>query len=97
MWQSTTNLSRKLKFQIINKEEYISLSRKEFSEFYAEIEIFDEALSNYSEINYINVYENLCDKKSCYFGDLKGSYFSDTNHLSKYGLEKVSPSFKKYF
>lgn len=92
-----SNLSRKLKFQIINKEEYISLSRKEFSEFYAEIEIFDEALSNYSEINYINVYENLCDKKSCYFGDLNGSYFSDTNHLSKYGLEKVSPSFKKYF
>ena len=39
---------------------------------------------------YIKVYEDLCDKKKCYFGANDQIFFKDGNHLSNEGLRKLT-------
>ena len=44
--------------------------------------------------NFLLPHEELCDVKNCYFADDKGSYFSDSNHLGKYGSMKMLKLFE---
>ena len=47
---------------------------------------FEQKLGN----KYIKVYEDLCDKKKCYFGANDQIFFKDGNHLSNEGLRKLT-------
>jgi len=47
---------------------------------------FEQKLGN----KYIKVYEDLCDKKKCYFGANDQIFFKDGNHLSNEGLQKLT-------
>ena len=56
---------------------------------------------NYYELllgeNFLKPSEILCDKKNCYFGDNEGSFFADSNHLSKHGSDKMYNLFEKIY
>ena len=56
---------------------------------------------NYYELllgeNFLQPSKILCDKKNCYFGDNEGSYFADSNHLSKYGSDNMYSLFEKIY
>ena len=88
-------MSRSLKFGHITEEEYLDMSKYPFDLFYEEIEIFDLALRGKIGDNYVQVFNDLCDEKFCYFGDSEGSYFADDTHISNYGLSKVAPMIKR--
>lgn len=45
--------------------------------------------------NFLKPHKILCDVNSCYFADKNGSFFSDFNHLSKYGSLKMIKIFEK--
>jgi hypothetical protein len=90
-----SDLSRKLKFGFIDEKEYLNLSKIDFPDFYLDISIYDKLLEERLKDNYIKAYEKLCDKQYCYYGDLGGSFFSDDNHLSKYGISKMADLFNK--
>ena len=81
--------------------EIIFKGKKEIN-FKVKRENFDaeyEQIINYYELllgsNFLKPSEILCDEKNCYFGDNDGSFFSDSNHLSKYGADKMYNLFKK--
>ena len=38
-------------------------------------------------------HEYLCTDLKCSFADLNGSYFSDSNHLGQYGIDRIRPLF----
>jgi hypothetical protein len=46
---------------------------------------------------FISPHELLCEQYQCNFADAEGAYFSDSNHLSSYGVEKVQDLFKPIF
>lgn len=81
--------------QIIFKEKKdinFKVKKEDFDKMYRRIiNYYDLTLGN----NFLKPSEILCDKKNCYFGDNNGSYFSDSNHLSKYGANKMYNLFKK--
>ena len=81
--------------QIIFKEKKdinFKVKKEDFEKMYRRIiNYYDLTLGN----NFLKPSEILCDKKNCYFGDNNGSYFSDSNHLSKYGANKMYNLFKK--
>ncbi len=86
-------ISRAVKFEFINKDELDKLLK-------ADIRVFDNKFNDLNNIfkdklqnRYIQAYRAFCDEKYCYFGDKRGSYFSDSNHLSKYGVKKLSNIF----
>lgn len=89
-----SELSRKLKFKHITLENYFEESRVDYKKFYKEIELFDIALHERLNSNYIKIYKNFCDQKYCYFGDKDGSYYSDNNHLGSHGLSMVKNIFQ---
>lgn len=89
-----SDLSRKLKFGHITEMEYSELSRIDFSIFYKDIMSYDVSLRDKLVERYIKTYEDICDEDYCYFGDLGGSYFSDDNHLSSYGISLMESSFE---
>ena len=43
--------------------------------------------------NFIQPHKKLCDNNYCYYSDKGGSFFSDGNHLSKYGSSKMTEYF----
>tara|TARA_B100000886_G_C20417186_1_gene489772 strand:- start:553 stop:2436 length:1884 start_codon:yes stop_codon:yes gene_type:complete len=43
--------------------------------------------------NFLQPHEELCDEKNCYFADNHGSFFSDSNHLGKYGSLRMTKFF----
>ncbi|WP_455363743.1 SGNH hydrolase domain-containing protein [Microbulbifer discodermiae] len=92
-FQHASDYSRMLKFNQMSEIEYEQGSKIKFEHFISEISIINKALEARLGKRYIKAYENLCDEEFCYFGDLKGSYFSDTNHLSSYGTSVVAKSF----
>ena len=66
--------------------------RYEFEKKYKQIiNYYEKKLKN----NFIQPHKLLCDLKHCFFADKKGAYFSDSNHLSKYGSMKMLRLFKK--
>ena len=82
-------LSREIAFK---KEKSLSIfkSRKEFDKNYDKpIKFFSGNLKNF----FLQPHKFICDKEKCYFADLNGSYFSDTNHLSYYGSMKMTNLF----
>lgn len=93
-YNHASEFSRKLKFNTITEEDYLLASMVNYKDFKEEIEIFDQGLSEKLGENYIKVYEALCDNSHCFHGDLNGSYFSDSNHISAYGLRFTKESFK---
>ena len=44
--------------------------------------------------NFLQPHQFLCDKKYCYYADKNGSFYSDSNHLSKYGSNKMISLFQ---
>ncbi|MDC0619152.1 acyltransferase [Pelagibacteraceae bacterium] len=76
---------------IFNANKYaMKKSRKSFDKKYSEIiNYYEKKLGK----NFIQPHKKLCDNKSCFFADKKGAFFSDSNHLSKYGAMKILPLF----
>jgi peptidoglycan/LPS O-acetylase OafA/YrhL len=84
--------SRNMKFGNITG--ISSISRASFDEqFKPLISFFSKQLKD----RFITPHEALCDKNQCNFGDQQGSYFSDSNHLSVYGTQKVRKLFNPIF
>jgi peptidoglycan/LPS O-acetylase OafA/YrhL len=50
--------------------------------------------SNNMGKNFIQPHKKLCDNNHCYYSDKGGSFFSDKNHLSKYGSSKMIEYFE---
>ena len=90
--QLASILSRQIAMKKINDYE-ISSPRINFDKKYNfPIEYFSNKLKD----NFLLPHEILCDIKNCYFADSRGSYFSDTNHLSFYGSSKMKALFNIY-
>ncbi len=86
-------VSRAVKFDFINKDklqDVLKTKRKLYDIQYKEL---NDLLKNKLQDNYIQTYKAFCDEDYCYFGDEIGSYFSDSNHLSSYGVKKLSNIF----
>lgn len=86
-------ISRKLKFNQIDEREFDNFKR-------VKREIFDQKFSNINnklkeklQSNFIDPSNALCDKNYCYYANLDGSFFSDSNHLSSYGVGIVEKEF----
>ncbi len=66
--------------------------KKEFLDNYKNIiEYYKKKLGK----NFIQPHKLLCDDNYCYYHDNNGSFFSDKNHLSKYGSMKMLKLFIK--
>ena len=52
-------------------------------------------LDNLLQNNFLQPHKILCNIDNCFFADKNGSFFSDTNHLSKYGSLKMMKLFEK--
>ena len=52
-------------------------------------------LDNLLQNNFLQPHKILCNIDNCFFADKNGSFFSDTNHLSKYGSLKMIKLFEK--
>lgn len=84
--------SRNIKFG--NAIENSSVTRASFdSQFKAQISSFSRQLQD----RLILPHEALCDQEYCNFADGQGSYFSDSNHLSIHGTQKVRKMFNPIF
>ena len=61
----------------------MNVSRGEFDQTFSSVNmLLRQELGN----GYFEPAKYLCDEASCYFGTSEGFYFSDSNHLSDYGL-----------
>ncbi len=75
-----------------NHDENIKIKslREEFDKEYGQsISLFSSKLQN----KFLLPHKILCDDKFCYFGDNKGSFYADGNHLSFYGSKKMQSLF----
>ena len=64
----------------------LSISKNKFLEENSKsIETFSRKLGP----NFLRPDEILCNEKECFFGDSNNFFFSDSNHLSKYGSTKI--------
>jgi hypothetical protein len=88
-----SDYSRLIKFNQMSEKQYIEKSKFKFEDFVSEFGGFNKELEARLGRRYIHAYENLCDENFCYFGDLGGAYFADSNHISKYGLSVIAESF----
>lgn len=86
--------SRGLKFSHLTISDYKDFSSIEREQFIESIDIFDKLLTENLGNHYLRAHEYFCDINHCYFGDKGGAFFSDTNHLGKYGLERINPLFE---
>jgi hypothetical protein len=84
--------SRKIKFGSI--AENFSIPRASFDQ---QFKSLISSLSNQLQDRLISPHEVLCDQQDCNLADEKGSYFSDSNHLSAYGTHKVQKLFNPIF
>ena len=90
-------LSRKVKFLSYSNDELVDslrISRDEFDLSFKYSLSFLEANLGSSFLRPDNI---LCDTVYCYFGDLNGAYFADSNHLSSYGADKMNNLFSPVF
>ena len=84
--------SRNIKFG--NATENSSVTRASFDR---QFKPLISSLSNQLQGRLISPHEALCDQQHCNFSDGEGSYFSDSNHLSVYGTQKVHKLFNPIF
>jgi peptidoglycan/LPS O-acetylase OafA/YrhL len=86
-------LSRRIKFDGLNYEstkDHLKINRSQFDSQFQDLLIeFKGALGEH----FISPSDKFCDSNFCYFGDLDGVYFSDSNHLSSYGVNKIKELF----
>jgi peptidoglycan/LPS O-acetylase OafA/YrhL len=73
----------------ILKSEYLERTKK-FRE------LIYKTLSHYSEVTLIDPLSLMCDETYCYKGDKDGFYFTDNDHLSKYGSVFVAENLFKF-
>lgn len=84
--------SRSLKFS--KNQIPFSISRETFDQkFNPLILYFSERLKK----QFIAPHGFFCDEYQCNFADDKGAYFSDSNHISLYGAQKIRGLFKPIF
>jgi len=82
-------LIRKIKFKGISSETTLSLLKVDSINFKSKYEFLLAELRTRLGSQFIEPSNKLCDTNNCFFGDDKGVFFSDSNHLSFYGVEKV--------
>ena len=86
-------VSRELAFEK-NTKRNLLISRKKFDSMYKDtINLFKYKMGE----NFLESYKLLCDKINCYFADVNGANFSDTNHLSYYASKKMKKIFLNIF
>ena len=71
-----------------------SISRVEFDKRYG---LLIESLSNKLGIRLIKPHEVFCDINECFFADSQGAYFSDSNHVSFYGANRLKKIFEPIY
>ena len=84
--------SRNIKFG--NAAENSSVTRASFDN---QFKPLISSLSFQLQARLILPHEVLCNHEHCNFADEQGSYFSDSNHLSVYGTQKVRKLFNPIF
>ncbi|QWD85584.1 acyltransferase [Polynucleobacter asymbioticus] len=84
--------SRNIKFG--NTSENSSITRASFD---SQFKPLISSLSRQLDGRLILPHKALCDQEHCNFADGQGSYFSDSNHLSVYGTQKVQKLFNPIF
>jgi len=84
--------SRGIKFG--NITENFSIPRASFDQ---QFKPLISSLSNQLIDKFISPHEVLCDQQYCNFADGQGSYFSDSNHISAYGTQKIRKLFDPIF
>jgi hypothetical protein len=90
-------LSRKVQFLNYSTDQLLNslrIPRTEFDRQFKESQIF---LGGHLGKEFLRPDDFLCDADYCYFGDLNGSYFADSNHLSNYGVAKMNLLFSAVF
>ena len=88
---SAEKISRELAFKKIDNYNFF-IKKDNFDNNYNKIiEYYVKNL----EFNFLQPHKILCDNENCFFADKEGSFFSDGNHLSKYGSLKMIPLFDK--
>ena len=86
-------VSRELAFEK-NTKRNLLIPRKKFDSKYKDtINLFKYKMGE----NFLESYKLLCDKINCYFADVNGANFSDTNHLSYYASKKMKKIFLNIF
>lgn len=86
-------LSRKIKFKDIKQESVVGYLRDERIKFDSKFNrLLAEFRARLGE-RFIAPSDYFCDPSYCYFGDAEGVFFSDSNHLSSYGVQKVKDLF----
>ena len=90
---SPETISRQIIFKG-KKEINFSVNRDSFDNKYKKIIDYYELLLGK---NFLKPSDILCDEKNCYFGDDNGSFFADSNHLSKFGSDKMYNLFEKIY
>ena len=90
-----SEMSRKLRFGWVTaktaQQAFIVPRREHEKKFSNTI----QTLVNRLNRSFIRVHNYLCDADHCRFADAGGSYFADSNHLSEYGVAKVSRAFEE--
>lgn len=84
--------SRSIKFS--NATIPLSISRELFD---SQFNRLISSLTSHLKDKLITPHELFCDQVVCSFADTKGSYFSDSNHISEYGVQKVRKIFDPIF
>ncbi len=90
-----SEMSRKLRFGWVTAEmaqQAFIVPRKGHEEKFGNT---IQTLENRLNGSLIRVDNYLCDADHCRFADAGGSYFADSNHLSEYGVAKVSKAFEE--
>ena len=85
-----SELTRKIKFKRITLDDalaLISVRRKIFDDEFADLNKELEAKLN---LDYIRVYDDLCDKSVCFFAKEETMIFADKHHLAESAVLKLS-------
>lgn len=86
-------LSRKIKFNGIDSDSAASYLKDDRLNFDSK---FGELIADFRSklgVRFISPSDKLCDPNHCFYGDAEGVFFSDSNHLSSYGVDKVRELF----
>lgn len=86
-------LSRKIKFKGVEQESVLGYLRDDKVKFDSEFASLSAGFRARLGDRFIAPSDSFCDPSYCYFGDTDGVYFSDSNHLSSYGVQRVKDLF----
>ncbi len=88
-YEISSVLSRKIKFKGIEQDAVLDFLREDRVKFDSKFASLSAGFRTRLGDRFISPSDSFCDSSYCYFGDSGGVYFSDNNHLSSYGVQRV--------